>query len=81
MNRLKASNRDKARNEGRPQVELAAEIRRAYELYEQRGRANRPRPGRLGTGGRRDPRARADIDRCIDKRPSKKHDDAYCSRV
>jgi hypothetical protein len=32
-------NRDKARNEGRTQVELAAEIRRrAYELYEQRGK-------------------------------------------
>jgi hypothetical protein len=41
MNRLKASNRDKSRNEGRTQVELAAEIRRrAYELFEERGRTD-----------------------------------------
>lgn len=41
MKRLKASNQDKARSEGRTQVELAAEIRRrAYELYEERGRAD-----------------------------------------
>jgi hypothetical protein len=41
MKELKILNQDKARNDGRTQVELAAEIRRrAYELYEQRGRAN-----------------------------------------
>ena len=41
MKRLKATNQDKVRNEGRTQVELAAEIRRrAYGLCEERGRAD-----------------------------------------
>jgi Protein of unknown function (DUF2934) len=41
MKGLQASNQDKFRNEGRTQVELAAEIRRrAYGLYEERGRAD-----------------------------------------
>jgi DUF2934 family protein len=41
MRQPKAPNRDRARDEGLTQVELAAEIRRrAYELYEQRGRAD-----------------------------------------
>jgi len=41
MKTLKVPNRDKVGNEGRTQVELAAEIRRrAYELYEDRGRAD-----------------------------------------
>ena len=41
MKKLKNVNRDKTRSEGCTQVELAAEIRRrAYELYEQRGRAD-----------------------------------------
>lgn len=41
MKRLKASKQDKARNERRTQVELAAEIRRrAWRLYEERGRAD-----------------------------------------
>jgi hypothetical protein len=39
--KVKFPNRDKVRNEGRTQVELAAEIRRcAYELYERRGRVD-----------------------------------------
>ena len=41
MKTLKVSNWDEARNEGRTQVELAAEIRRrAYKLYEERGKAD-----------------------------------------
>jgi hypothetical protein len=41
MRRPKVPDRDKARNEGQTQVELAAEIRRrAYELYEKRGRTD-----------------------------------------
>ena len=41
MKTLKVLNQDKARNEGHTQVELAAEIRRrAYKLYEERGRAD-----------------------------------------
>ena len=41
MKKLKASNQARRSNEGRTQVELAAEIRRrAYELYEERGRAD-----------------------------------------
>lgn len=41
MKQPKAPTRDRARDEGLTQAELAAEIRcRAYELYEQRGRAD-----------------------------------------
>jgi len=41
MKKIRVPNRDKVCNEGRTKVELAAEIRRrAYELYEQRGRAD-----------------------------------------
>ena len=41
MKKVEVPNRDKVGNEGRTQVELAAEIRRrAYELYENRGRAD-----------------------------------------
>ena len=41
MKNLTVANREKARNEGLTQVELAAEIRfRAYKLYEQRGRVD-----------------------------------------
>ena len=41
MKTLKVPNQDKARNEGHTQVELAAEIRRrAYKLYEERGKAD-----------------------------------------
>jgi Protein of unknown function (DUF2934) len=41
MRRPKVPDQDKARNEGQTQVELAAEIRRrAYELYEKRGRTD-----------------------------------------
>src|SRR5713226_7679903 len=41
MKKLEVLKRDKVRNEGRTQVELAAEIRRrAYRLYEQRGRVD-----------------------------------------
>ena len=41
MKKLTVLNRNKAWNEGRTAVELAAEIRRrAYALYEQRGRAD-----------------------------------------
>jgi Protein of unknown function (DUF2934) len=37
----KALNQDKARSEGHTQLELAAELRRrAYRLYEERGRAD-----------------------------------------
>jgi len=40
MKNLPVWNRDKTANQGRTRVELASEIRRrAYELYEQRGRA------------------------------------------
>ncbi len=41
MKNLTVPDREKARNEGLTQVELAAEIRlRAYKLYEQRGRVD-----------------------------------------
>lgn len=41
MKKLKVPSRQNARNEAHTQVELAAEIRRrAYELYEQRGRTD-----------------------------------------
>jgi hypothetical protein len=41
MKRLKAMNPERVRNEGCTQLELAAEIRRrAYRLYEERGRAD-----------------------------------------
>jgi hypothetical protein len=41
MKKLTVLNRNKAWNEGRTAVELTAEIRRrAYALYEQRGRAD-----------------------------------------
>jgi hypothetical protein len=41
MKRRTVPNRDKVRNEGLTQVELAAETRRrAYKLYEERGRAD-----------------------------------------
>jgi len=41
MKKLTVPNRDKVRNEGLTQVELAAETRRrAYKLYEERGRAD-----------------------------------------
>jgi Protein of unknown function (DUF2934) len=41
MKQAKANNRDRARDEGLTHIELAAEIRRrAYELYEQRGRTD-----------------------------------------
>jgi hypothetical protein len=41
MKRLKATNQGKVRNEGYTKLELAAEIRRrAYRLYEERGRAD-----------------------------------------
>lgn len=41
MKKVKVPNRDKVGNEGRTQVELAAEIRRrAYERYEDRGRVD-----------------------------------------
>ena len=41
MKQPKAPTRDRARDEGLTQAELAAEIRcRAYKLYEQRGRAD-----------------------------------------
>ena len=54
MKRLKTSSQDKIRNEGRTQVELAAEIRRrAYRLYEERGRADGHGAGRLGASGSR----------------------------
>jgi hypothetical protein len=41
MKKLKAPSRENAGNEGYTQVELVVEIRRrAYKLYEQRGRAD-----------------------------------------
>jgi hypothetical protein len=41
MKTRKVLNQDKARSEGHTQVELAAEIRRrAYKLYEERGKAD-----------------------------------------
>lgn len=41
MKKPRILNRDKARNEGQTQVELAAKIGcRAYELYEERDRAD-----------------------------------------
>lgn len=41
MKKLKVLDQDNARNEGRTQVELDAEIRRrAYKLYEERGRTD-----------------------------------------
>jgi hypothetical protein len=41
MKKLEGLNHDKSRSEGHTQVELAAEIRyRAYEFYEERGRAD-----------------------------------------
>jgi hypothetical protein len=41
MKNLTVPDREKARNEGLTQVELAAEIRlRAYKLYQQRGRGD-----------------------------------------
>lgn len=41
MKNPKVLNQDKARDEGHTQAELAAELRRrAYKLYEERGRAD-----------------------------------------
>ena len=41
MKKPKVLNQDKARNEGNTQIELSAELRRrAYKLYEERGRAD-----------------------------------------
>jgi hypothetical protein len=41
MKKSKVLNQDRARNEGHTQIELASEIRRrAYKLYEERGRAD-----------------------------------------
>lgn len=41
MKKLKVPNRENANNEGHTQVELAAETRRrAYKLYEERGKAD-----------------------------------------
>lgn len=54
MKRPKAPTRDRVRDEGLTQAELAAVIRRrAYELYEQRGRAEWPCVRRLVTSGSR----------------------------
>jgi hypothetical protein len=41
MKKLKVPNRENGRNEGHTQAKLAAEIRRrAYKLYEERGKAD-----------------------------------------
>jgi hypothetical protein len=41
MKKLKVPNQENARNDGHTQAELAAEVRRrAYKLYEERGKAD-----------------------------------------